>query len=130
MEDVSEPNKSQLENSPSQPENIGNLLYKSDNKIKDIINPNEPPQLENSLSQPENISTQFIPTSININDHIDEYAGVNERENHQNKRDDDYVKKELTNQNQNQQSQQIKRNRQNIRDDDYVKKELTDQNQN
>ena len=41
MEDVSEPNKSQLENSPSQPENIENLLYKSDNEMEDIIKSNK-----------------------------------------------------------------------------------------
>ncbi len=92
-----------------------------------MIKPNKPSQLENSLSQPENTSTQFIPTSININDLVDEYAGVDERENRQNRRDDDYVEKELTNQNQ--QSQQVERNRQNIRVDDYVEEELTDQNQ-
>ena len=104
MEDVSEPNKSQLENSPSQPKNIENLLCESGNEMEDVVEPNKPSQLENSLSQPENISTQFIPTSININDLIDEYTGVNKRENHQNIRDDNYIKKELINQNQNQQS--------------------------
>ncbi len=83
----------------------------------------------NSLSQLENTSTQFIPISININDLVDEYADVDKRENHQNRRDNDYIEKELTNQNQNQQSQQVERNRQNIRVDDYVEEELTDQNQ-
>ncbi len=61
--------------------------------IKDIIKLNKPSQLKNSLSQPENISTQFIPISININDLVDEYAGVNKRENHQNKCDDHYIEK-------------------------------------
>ncbi len=36
MEDVSELYKSQLENSPSQPEDIENLLYKSGNEIEDV----------------------------------------------------------------------------------------------
>ncbi len=83
-------------------------------------------QLENSLSQSENTSTQFIPTSININELIDEYADVNKKKNRQNKRDDNYIKKKLTNQNR--QFQQIKRNRQNIRDDNYIKKKLPNQN--
>src|SRR6266536_236270 len=129
MENVSELYKPQLENSPSQPENIENLLCESGNEMEDVVEPNKPSQLENSLSQLENTSTQFIPTSIDINDLVDEYAGVDERENHQNRRDDDYVEKEQTNQNQNQQSQQVERNRQNIRVDDYVEEELTDQNQ-
>ena len=94
--------------------------------MEDVVEPNKPSQLENSLSQPENTSTQFIPISIDINDLVDEYAGVDERENHQNSRDDDYVEKKLTDQNQNQQSQQIERNRQNIRVDNYIKEELTD----
>ncbi len=109
--------------------NIENLLCESGNEIEDVIEPNKPSQLENSLSQPENTSTQFIPISININDLVDEYAGVDKKENRQNRRDDNYIKKELTNQNQNQQSQQIERNRQNIRVDDYIEEELTDQNQ-
>ena len=50
--------------------------------MDDVVEPNKPSQLKNSLSQPENTSTQFIPTSININDLVDEYAGVNKRENH------------------------------------------------
>ncbi len=58
-------------------------------------------QLENSPSQLENISIQFIFITININDLVDEYAGVDERENYQNRRDDDYIKKELIDQNQN-----------------------------
>ncbi len=85
-----------------------------------MVEPNKPSQLENSLSQPENTSTQPIPTSIDINDLVDEYADVNKRENRQNIRDDNYIEKELTNQNR--QSQQVKRNRQNRRDDDYIKK--------
>ena len=68
--------------------------------MEDIIKSNKPSQLKNSLSQPENISTQSIPTSIDINDLIDEYVDVNKRENCQNKRDNNYIKKELTNQNQ------------------------------
>ncbi len=80
------------------------------------------PQLENSPSQPENIFIQFIPIFIDINDLVDEYAGVDKRENHQNRRDDNYIEKELTDQNQ--QSQQVERNRQNIRVDDYIKEEL------
>ena len=36
MEDVSELYKPQLENSPSQPENIENLLCESDNEIEDV----------------------------------------------------------------------------------------------
>src|SRR6266536_1148232 len=95
--------------------------------MEDVVEPNKPSQLENSLSQPENTSTQFIPTSIDINDLVDEYPDVDERENHQNRRDDDYIEKELTNQNR--QSQQVERNRQNIRVDDYIEEELTDQNQ-
>jgi len=94
---VNEPNKSQLENSPSKPENIKNLLYKNNNKIKNIVEPNKPSQLKNSLSQLENTSTQFIPISININDLVDKYANVNKRENHQNKRDNNYIKKKLIN---------------------------------
>ncbi len=42
MEDVSELYKPQLENSPSQPENIENLLCKSDNKMENIIKLNKP----------------------------------------------------------------------------------------
>ncbi len=95
--------------------------------MEDMVKLNKPSQLENSLSQPENISTQSIPISININDLVDEYAGVNKRENRQNRRDDNYIKEELINQNQ--QSQQFERNRQNIRVDNYIKEELTDQNQ-
>ncbi len=108
-------------------ENIGNLLYKNDYKMEDVVEPNKLSQLENYPSQPENTSIQSIPISIDINDLIDEYAGVDKRENHQNRRDDDYVEKELTDQNR--QSQQVKRNYQNIRVDDYVKEELTNQNQ-
>ncbi len=92
-----------------------------------MIKLNKPPQLENSPSQSENTSTQFIPISIDINDLIDEYAGVNKKKNCQNRRDDNYIKKELTNQNQ--QSKQVEKNRQNIRVDNYVEKELTNQNQ-
>ncbi len=108
-------------------ENIGNLLYKSDYEMEDVVEPNKLSQLENYPSQPENTSIQSIPISIDINDLIDEYAGVDKRENHQNRRDDDYVEKEMTDQNR--QSQQVKRNYQNIRVDDYVKEELTNQNQ-
>ena len=129
MEDVIKPYKSQLENSPSQPENIENLLCESGNEMEDVVEPNKPSQLENSLSQLENTSTQFIPISININDLVDEYASVDKKKNHQNRRDNDYIKKKLTNQNQNQQSQQIERNRQNIRVNDYVEEELINQNQ-
>ena len=49
--------------------------------------------------QLENTFIQFIPTSIDINDLIDEYAGVNKRKNRQNRRDDNYIEKELINQN-------------------------------
>ena len=49
--------------------------------MEDIIKSNKSSQLKNSLSQPENISTQSIPTSIDINDLIDEYVDVNKREN-------------------------------------------------
>ncbi len=51
---MNKPNKSQLENSPSQPENIENLLYENSNKIEDVNKPNKS-QLENSLSQSENL---------------------------------------------------------------------------
>ncbi len=64
-----------------------------------MVELNKPSQFENSLSQPENISTQFIFISIDINDLVDEYAGVDERENRQNRRDDDYVEEELIDQN-------------------------------
>ncbi len=67
--------------------------------MKNIIKSNKLSQLKNSLSQSENISIQFILISININNLIDKYADVNKRENHQNKRDDNYIKKKLTNQN-------------------------------
>jgi len=126
IEDVGELYKSQLENSPPQPENIENLLYESDNKIEDVSKPYKS-QLENFPSQSENTSTQPIPTSIDINDLVDEYANVSEKKNRQNKRDDNYIKKKLTDQNQ--QSQQIEKNRQNIRVNNYIKEELTDQNQ-
>jgi len=66
--------------------------------MEDVIK-SQKSQLENSPSQSENTSIQSIPTSININDLVDKYAGVNKRENHQNKRDDNYIKKKLTNQN-------------------------------
>ncbi len=79
-------------------ENIGNLLCESDYEMEDVIK-SQKSQLENSPSQSENTSIQSIPTSININDLVDKYAGVNKRENHQNKRDDNYIKKKLTNQN-------------------------------
>ncbi len=70
--------------------------------MEDVVEPNKPSQLENSPSQPENTSIQSIPTSIDINELVDEYAGVNKRENRQNRRDDNYnyIKKELINQNQ------------------------------
>ncbi len=54
--------------------------------MEDVIKPYKS-QLENSPSQPENTSTQPIPISIDINDLVDEYAGVDKRENRQNKRD-------------------------------------------
>ncbi len=57
-------------------------------------------QLENSPSQPKNTSTQSIPIFIDINDLIDKYADVNKKKNRQNRRDDNYIEKELTNQNQ------------------------------
>ncbi len=50
--------------------------------MEDVVELNKLSQLENSLSQPENTSIQFIPISIDINDLVDEYAGVDERENH------------------------------------------------
>ena len=67
--------------------------------MEDMIKLNKLSQLENFLSQPENIFIQFIPTSIDINDLVDEYAGVDKRENHQNRRDDNYIEEELINQN-------------------------------
>jgi len=67
--------------------------------MEDVVELNKPSQVENSLSQPEHTSTQFIPISININDLVDEYADVDKKENHQNRRDGDYVEKELTDQN-------------------------------
>src|SRR6266536_1848969 len=81
-------NEIQSQNCENDDENIENLLC--GNEMEDVGEPYKS-QLENSPSQPENISTQFIPISIDINDLVDEYAGVDERENDQNRRDDDYV---------------------------------------
>ncbi len=67
--------------------------------MEDVIELNKPSQLKNSLSQLENTSIQFIPIFININDLIDKYADVVKKENRQNKRDDNYIEKELIDQN-------------------------------
>src|SRR6266498_6016052 len=57
------------------------------------------PDRSEVILAPIRIDPRNCGSSPSLNDLVDEYADVNKKENRQNRRDDDYIKKELTNQN-------------------------------